>query len=234
MIAMKEELFTNSTRLQEFETDCEILWVKLATKDTKNLHICAYYRPHVSDEESLKNFTLSLQKVCSNDKRKVLIAGDQNFPDWDWTLNALKPEPSYPRLHKDFADLLHDNSLEQMVTEPTRGDNTLDLVITNTPFLVPRIHTIPGMSDHEAVFFELKCRVLRNIKKPHKVLLYNQANYDEMKNDLKETSSTIQSMKSENKSADELWNYFETSLHATIDKNVPSKMTSKKTSLPWI
>ena len=234
LIALKEELFVNSTRLEEFETDCEILWIKLSTKDNKNLHICSYYRPHVSDEDSLKNFALSLQKVCSNDKRKVLVAGDLNFPDWDWTTNALKPQPSYPRLHKDFFDLLQDHSLEQLVTEPTRGDNTLDLVITNTPYLVPRIHTIPGLSDHDAVFFEFKCRVMRNIKKPHKVFLYNRANFDEIRNDLKETSSKIESMNSDNKSADELWNLFESSLHNTINKNVPSKMTSNKTSLPWI
>ena len=157
-----------------------------------------------------------------------------NFPDWDWTTNALKPQPSYPRLHKDFLDLLQDNSLEQLVTEPTRGDNTLDLVITNTPYLIPRIHTIPGLSDHEAVFFEFKCRVMRNIKKPHKVLIYSRANLDEIKKDLKETSETIESMNKEKKNADQLWNTFESSLHTTIEKNIPSRMTSTKTSMPWI
>ena len=41
-------------------------------------------------------------------------------------------------------------------------------------------------------------------------------------------------MNSENQSAYELWKFFESSLQNTIEKNVPSKMTSNKASLPWI
>ena len=42
-----------------------------------------------------------------------------------------------------------------MLREPTKGDNTLDLVITNTPQMVSRIET-PGLSDHDIVYFEYK------------------------------------------------------------------------------
>ena len=58
LIALKDELFTNCIRVEEFES--EIIWLKLTTKDNKNLYLCAYYRPHVGDEESLQQFSLSI------------------------------------------------------------------------------------------------------------------------------------------------------------------------------
>lgn len=58
-----------------------------------------------------------------------------NFPSWDWKLVVLKPNPTLPRLHHAFIDMLNDCGLEQLVEEPTRQENTLDLIITNSPNL---------------------------------------------------------------------------------------------------
>ena len=41
--------------------------------------------------------------------------------------------------------------LSQMVKEPKRGENTLDLFMTTNPTLVNSITTIPGLSDHDIV-----------------------------------------------------------------------------------
>ncbi|MCS5551353.1 MAG: hypothetical protein NZ811_07535, partial [Gammaproteobacteria bacterium] len=49
--------------------------------------------------------------------------------------------------------------------EPTRGENTLDLIITNNPSRFTRVETIPGISDHEIVFSELDIRVKKKITK---------------------------------------------------------------------
>ena len=45
-------------------------------------------------------------------------------------------------------------SVEQMVTEPTRQGNALDLILTNIPQLVPRMEITPGLSDHDIVYAE--------------------------------------------------------------------------------
>ena len=39
-------------------------------------------------------------------------------------------------------------------------------------------------------------------------------------------------MNKEKKSTDEFWNFFEKSLNATIEKNIPTKMTFKKFQWP--
>ena len=41
-------------REEDLETNCEILWCRLDVYGTKTMHICAYYRPHEEDEESLE------------------------------------------------------------------------------------------------------------------------------------------------------------------------------------
>ena len=43
---------------------------------------------------------------------------------------------------------LDDNGFAQLVTTPTRGNNTLDLIITNFPSQFGRVETITGLSDH--------------------------------------------------------------------------------------
>ena len=43
---------------------------------------------------------------------------------------SIKPGCSYPNLYDDFMTMLDDFSLVQMVTEPTRHENVLDLFLT--------------------------------------------------------------------------------------------------------
>ena len=48
-------------------------------------------------------------------------------------------------------EIANDFGLEQIVTEPTRGKNTLDLFFTTNPTLVERSTVIPGISDHDSI-----------------------------------------------------------------------------------
>jgi len=49
-----------------------------------------------------------------------------------------------------FGEMMSDHGLEQIVKDPTRGANTLDLVLTNNPTsilkkqVIPRIDTTPN------------------------------------------------------------------------------------------
>jgi hypothetical protein len=52
-----------------------------------------------------------------------MVSGDFNLPGWDWKSNTLKPNTQYINIHHKFTDILDDNGLNQLVEEPTRGDN---------------------------------------------------------------------------------------------------------------
>lgn len=61
-----------------------------------------------------------------------------------------------------------------MMEEPTRGENTLDLILTNNPSNFMRTETIPGICYHDIVFAEIDMATKRKIQKPHSIpLAYN-------------------------------------------------------------
>ena len=49
-------------------------------------------------------------------------------------------------------DTVDDYGLTQLVTQPTRGPNTLDLILTNSPSSFGRVETMAGLSDQDIVF----------------------------------------------------------------------------------
>ncbi len=67
----------------------------------------------------------------------------------------MKNRPKEISNHKEFINQLNDNGLTQLVTKPTRLENTLDLMKTNNPTRVNRTEMLPGISDHEVVLCEL-------------------------------------------------------------------------------
>ena len=64
-----------------------------------------------------------------------------------------------------------------MVNDPTciESGNILDLILTSNPSIIPNTHTTPGMSDHEAVIFEVNLNPIQNGKPPRKVFKYKSA-----------------------------------------------------------
>ena len=57
--------------------------------------------------------------------------------------------------------------LNQLVKEPTRDDNILDLVMTNKVNIINNVRVIPGISDHDMVVFDvnLVCRRKKPVRR---------------------------------------------------------------------
>jgi hypothetical protein len=58
-------------------------------------------------------------------------------------------------LHYQFTEILDDNGLAQIVGEPTRDTNILDLIATNQPSSFRRTEIIPAVSDNEILYSEI-------------------------------------------------------------------------------
>ena len=140
-----------SLREKDLETECEILWIKLNIASDKNLYIGAYHRPNATDEQSFNSLAQSLAKL-PRDSCHVWLAGDMNLPGLEWSSTQLKPASCSPSQYTLFLDILVDHGLTQVIDQPTRGDNTLDLLVMNNPTLVNRTEILPGISDHNIVF----------------------------------------------------------------------------------
>ncbi|GAB0207083.1 hypothetical protein GRJ2_003173900 [Grus japonensis] len=122
------------------------------------LGVC--YRPPNQDEEADEAFYKGLA-VASQSLALVLV-GDFNLPDVCWKYNIAERKQS-----RRFLECVEDNFLTQLVSEPTRGGVSLDLLFTNREGLVGDVvvrgHL--GLSDHEMIEFSIHGEVRRGISK---------------------------------------------------------------------
>ena len=91
--------------------------------------IGAFYRPPSSDEAYVEKIRTSLDKIPV--LHNIWLLGDFNLPDIDWSVNCFKPSGRHPAQSKALVAILLDHNLQQMVEEPTRGRNILNLFLTN-------------------------------------------------------------------------------------------------------
>ena len=109
----------------------------------------------------------------------------------------------------------------------------MDLVITNSPQLVPRVEVIPGLSDHDAVYFEFVTKVIIKNGAPHKIALYDKANWDQMRTDMRDLETQVQMMRA-TASVEELWSTFKNKFQSSMTDNIPHKTSRPRTGQPWI
>ena len=98
---------------------------------------------------------------ASNINNAIIVAGgDFNLSGWHWPTKTLKKGSPSPSIHREFMDDINDVGWEQMVQDPTRGENYLDLFLTNHPNLVPRTEILPGLADHDGVYMEQQVQIV--------------------------------------------------------------------------
>ena len=175
-IAINNDLI--STRFQHAETKCEIVWARVEISSYKSLFISSYYRPNAQDAESLAQLDESLARLPKN--CHIWLAGDMNLPGIQWPSASIKPNCPTPAQHNLFIDILADHGLSQIVDQPTRGENTLDLIAVNNITLVNRSEIIPGISDHDAVFAEIDIRPQRYKQDKRRIPLYKKADWEKI------------------------------------------------------
>ena len=122
------------------------------------------YRPPDTKKEEFKVILEDLRNILKDiDNRKtiIIVTGDFNFRFVEWSKNqsgacSYKYKQGVTRDEKDqFLDLLNicnEYCLSQIIEEPTRGENTLDLFFTNEVNLINEIEiNKSSMSDHSRI-----------------------------------------------------------------------------------
>ena len=199
-ILLKDDLI--GIRQVEFETNCEITWIKFEITGCKVVYVASYYRPHENDEHSLQELekSLNILKAKAETGSHIWIGGDFNFPGYGWADNCMKSGCNQPDLTRRFVDLIDDNDLTQMILEPTYyNENTLDLFLTNTPSLIYSKRAIPGISSdgHHAVCVECEILSLRKFHKSRKIYLFQRADLVGYKNQMESFSNSMLSSDSD-------------------------------------
>ena len=164
-------------KMTSFQTDCEIVWVKIELVGTKPLYIAAYYRLKENDVYNADGFRKSLEMV-SQQNGDIWILSDLNYPKLNWDKNDVlftKPGCANPTLYDSFIETMLEYNLTQMVRDPTRLGNILDLYLTTNHTLVDTVNVIRGLSDHDIVKCVVDTKPNLAKKSPRMTYLYRKA-----------------------------------------------------------
>ena len=221
-----------SSRENDLETNCEIIWCKIDLRNNKNMYVGAFYRPNEGDEDSLNQLTASLNYLHSTSSL-IILGGDFNTPGWDWTQNSPKPTCRSQELYEKLVDALDDTGLHQIIELPTRGPNTLDLICTNSPGRMRNINIIPGISDHNIPTCSIETTPLRRLQKPRWITQYRKADWTNIAREINEYRGEIEAC-TRQMDINTLWDSFKTRIHLIADKYIPKKQTKRVRKLPYI
>ena len=142
LIALRDDIRFTRIHSGIWADRLEIIAIKIEITDSKKIMLCVYYRsprwkkPYL--DEWLGLFTLFLETTTCYEK--IIITGDFNFPDLIWN-SELVPAPirNISSGSAEFRELTLDSYFEQMNMFPTRLNNILDLVFTNSPEAVTNL-----------------------------------------------------------------------------------------------
>jgi ribonucleases P/MRP protein subunit RPP40 len=155
----------------------EYVCCRITTSSDNSLYIAVCYRsanlnifPGDSNVE-VRNLIKYLQK------RNFLLIGDFNYPDIDWCGGQ-----GLSRESQLFVDCLEDGFLTQHVTEKTRGNACLDLVITKEPDVIDNMRVLGRLasSDHNMLLFDFIICTRNNDNIRH-FFDYNKADFDKIR-----------------------------------------------------
>ena len=234
-IAFKRDLLCTET--PELDTNCEIVWCKMNIIGCRTLYLGSFYRPPDKiDNDYLEEFNSSLSRIMSNGNAHVLIGGDFNCGDIEWSHMKVPQGVQKRQSQQQLLDIIGEHCLTQVVDIPTRNDKTLDLLFTNFPSPVNRVKGMPpiGKADHDIVYVEYDIKAKRLKQASRKIYLYKRADMVGLKDHMTQFKDAYLSEDHSHMSVNDMWVKFKTGFVEAVERFIPSKMTKTKYSVPWI
>ena len=176
---------------------CEGLFSTFSTIKTC---VAVAYRPpnaSLSSFKALLSFFSTCISSINDDSYDIMMTGDYNLPLIDWQTNCVQPggTQEIQQSAQDFLTFLSDHLLSQYVMCPTRGNNVLDLFITNNDRVVTNVECkTTTMSDHNVVDVMLaynplgqeKSAVPKFDENSFRCLDFHQADFSSLSKELKD------------------------------------------------
>jgi len=166
---------------------------------------------------SVDSLVEQLQNLVTTQSHSIVV-GDFNCPRIDWT-NLTAPSDN---IQDALLGFVVSNGLEQLVNAPTRGDNILDLVLSNEPTSIAQLEvSCPfSNSDHCQINFDILINSYSETHTAHgNKLDWQNADYSGMSAQL--SSVDWQIILSNNLTVESFWQAFRCELEKAIGANVP-------------
>jgi len=163
-----------------------------------------------------------------NTKGSTIIVGDFNCPDMIWDDCSIPLEGISLQLYR----FVTANGFVQSVHEPTRGNNLIDLVLTNQPLLIPTLNVAApfSSSDHNSVNFTIavdQC-IMKQADVSKRTYLWKQGDYSAMAQYLNNYDWSY--LISIYLTPDNLWRAFCDVLDEAVDMFIPYVETRKSSA----
>ncbi len=210
----------------DIEINAEVKWIKINPHEKIEILVGVAYHP---DLGGLSNLEVICESMNCIDTENVLLMGDFNLRDIDWRSMEATANTS-----KLFLQTLEDNCLYQLVNEPTRGSNLIDLVITGNPDMIDNVSVEQpfSTSDHRRTDVTLKVQVPRIEAAPRKIYLYSKGDYTSFNKEVRDSKwETVLGKKTVNHQ----WDIFKTEYHRLREKYIPHKLikANRRLKPPW-
>ena len=142
---------------KEFESateDSEIITCAVLHNNTKLILSCVYLAPNL-EIDMFDKALATLSRTLQSEGTHVVI-GDFNLPRIDWSLMTSSSDVK----STTFLDMCLNSGLTQLVEEPTRYKNILDLVLANNEKCISELEVIEpfSTSDHDSISFVVQMR----------------------------------------------------------------------------
>ena len=202
--------------LQVIEIHChannhDIVSVELIGNNRKKVQLTLVYRPgKITAEQDIELYEKLNTLITA---QYSIVIGDLNLPH----INFGTREASAPGLR--FLDFMDNKFMSQMITEPTRGNNILDLLLCTHESMVDEIEIgeTLGTSDHNCIRFNIKldCDSPQN---KFMIPNFRLANFDSMRDVLGEKYEV------KKHSAEESLNHFMLVMKNAEAKHIPMRI----------
>lgn len=134
----------------------EHIHLLLSNNMHNNLALGIYYRPPSSSPESDESIFNEIQNLAN--KYETIILGDFNLTCNNWG------GPLLCNGGKELYENLLQSEFDQMINEPTRENNLLDLLLVTDSNIINNIGVEEGYSDHRSVVFDFHFEISRDVE----------------------------------------------------------------------
>ena len=210
--------------LHSISETSERSWVTLHT-ELGPLLIGVWYRPPDEAPEELASLTEELEKHSIGHIRTFLCC-DANVHQKKW----LRYSDGNTNLGQKLQDICSDAGLTQIVREPTRKENLLDLIVTSMPES-SKATVVGSVSDHRAVFCATNIDVPQIVEVEREVWNFRDADWDGLRGALRKRDWDYIKTLDVDEGAASLTNDILDAAKTFIPKRI---IKDKKCSHPWI
>lgn len=207
------------------QKDSEFIFVDLLLSHNRKIILGVFYRPPNNDPKPLEDLQAALQELSTNE---LILLGDFNLPEIDWLNNrALRHSDIYTLM----MDVVQDNFLTQLVNQPTRESNILDLVLTTSPDLVDNLAVGEPFSDHNSISFLLSGIPYIQRKSQKLLYCYGKADWDHLRSLLSYIPWHCAFFDSD---INHNWACWKDLLFTAVDECIPKRKSKTRLNVPWI